>query len=84
MEIFTVPNLLSWSASIMLLIGLKLIGDKKLSGFYIASVAEVIWIIWGLMTGSFALVFMSMVIMVMYARAIWLWNKSSELPLSQE
>jgi hypothetical protein len=76
-SIFTVPNILSWGGCILLLIALSLIGDKKKVGFYIALIAESMWVAWGLMTHSMALVVMSIFIMVMYVRAIWAWGKDS-------
>lgn len=71
------PSILSWSGCLLLLLGLKFIGDKKLSGFYIALVAELLWIVWGIITGSFALVAMSIAIILMYIRAIYFWNKTA-------
>jgi len=68
-------DLLSWAGCIFLLYGLKLIGDKKRLGFYIALWAEFLWIVWGLITHAHALVAMSVVITLMYVRAIWLWGK---------
>lgn len=66
--------LLSWVACAALLFGLKLIGDKRVEGFYVALVAEAMWIVWGVLTGSSALVIMSMWIIVMYVRAIVAWK----------
>ena len=68
-------NILSWGGCALLLLGLKLIGDKKQFGFYVASVAEIMWIVWGLLTSSYALVVMSLAILVMYIRAIRSWGK---------
>lgn len=67
-------NVLSWGGCGLLLLGLRLIGDQKRLGFWIASVAELMWIAWGLLTHSYALVAMSLAILVMYARAIWKWK----------
>ncbi len=69
--------ILSWGGCLLLLLGLKLIGDKKISGFYIALIAEALWIIWGIFAGAWALVVMSIVLSVMYARAIYLWKKDA-------
>jgi hypothetical protein len=69
--------ILSWGGCLLLLVGLKLIGDKKKNGFYVAMIAEAMWIAWGLLTGSYALVVMSLAIMVMYVRAVWSWGKSN-------
>lgn len=69
-------TVLSWSACVVLLLGLKLIGDKRLSGFYVALVAEVMWIVWGLLTHANALVVMSIAITVMYIRGIRAWGKT--------
>ncbi len=66
---------LSWGGCLLLLYGLKMIGDKKLAGFYVALIAEAMWIAWGFMTHSSALVIMSLAIMVMYVRAIAAWKK---------
>lgn len=66
---------LSWAAAIVLLYGLKLIGDKRLLGFYVATLAEVMWMTWGVLTHGFAIVVVSSWIIVMYARAIMLWEK---------
>lgn len=68
---------LSWSACVLLLWGLKRIGDKRISGFVLASIAEVMWIVWGAVTHSAAIVVMSAVILAMYARAIWAWRESA-------
>lgn len=68
-------SVLSWGGCALLLIGLKLIGDKMKIGFYVALVAEAMWIIWGVLTGSYALVAMSAAITVMYVRAIRQWGK---------
>lgn len=67
---------LSWGGCILLLYGLKLIGDKKMSGFFVATVAELMWIAWGVLDKAWALVVMSVWIVGMYVRAIWLWRKS--------
>jgi hypothetical protein len=67
-------NILSWGGCGLLLLGLRLIGDKKVLGFWIASAAELMWIVWGVMTHSYALVAMSLAILLMYARAIWKWK----------
>ncbi len=72
------PTILSWSACALLLWGLKLIGDKKKSGFYLALIAETLWIVWGMLTHSYALTVMSVVIMMMYIRAIYLHDKIYE------
>jgi hypothetical protein len=70
----TLATLLSWGGCALLLIGLKLIGDKRASGFWVALVAEAMWIAWGVTTGAWALVAMSAVIMAMYVRALVLWK----------
>lgn len=72
-------EVLSWGGCLLLLYGLKMIGDKKLSGFYVALVAEAMWIVWGFMTHSYALVIMSLAIVVMYVRAIAAWKKNETL-----
>lgn len=77
-------TILSWGGCALLLVGLKLIGDKKKFGFYVALVAEVMWIIWGLLTGSYALVAMSAAITVMYIRAISQWGKAEQLTTNEE
>jgi hypothetical protein len=71
-----IATVLSWVGCFTLLYGLKLIGDKKLSGFYVALVAEALWIAWGAMTHAWALILMSAWIIGMYVRAIWLWRKA--------
>jgi len=71
---------LSWAGCFGLLYGLKLIGDKKLTGFYVALVAELLWIAWGALTGSWALIVMSVWIVGMYVRAILLWSKVEAKP----
>jgi hypothetical protein len=67
--------ILSWGGCLLLLLGLKWIGDKKRIGFYVAMVAELMWIVWGLLTHSYALVAMSVAIMAMYVRAVLSWSK---------
>lgn len=69
-------EILSWGGCALLLLGLKFIGDKKLYGFYVATGAELLWIVWGLRTHAFALVAMSLAITLMYVRAIWQWKKA--------
>jgi hypothetical protein len=69
-------DVLSWSACFLLLVGLELIGRKKISGFFVAFIAEILWIWWAARTGAHAMVVMSGVICVMYLRAIWNWRKS--------
>jgi hypothetical protein len=69
-------NILSWSGCILLLYGLKLIGEKKIYGFYITFTAEALWVIWGIMNHSWAVVVMSLCIMAMYIRSIYLWRKA--------
>lgn len=71
-------NILSWGGCLLLLLGLKLIGDQKKVGFYVAMVAEVMWILWGCLTHSWALVGMSTAIMIMYVRAIWQWGQNEK------
>ena len=71
----TAASVLSWGGCLLLLYGLKLIGDKKLSGFYVALAAELLWIAWGVLDKAWALVAMSVWIVGMYVRAIWLWQK---------
>lgn len=68
--------ILSWCGCLLLLFGLKLIGDKKKVGFYVALIAEAMWIVWGALTGSYALVVMSVAITLMYMRAILEWGKA--------
>lgn len=70
-------QLLSWIGCAFLLFGLKLIGDKKLSGFYVALVGEFLWIAWGVIDKAWALVAMSVVISLMYGRAIASWKKAA-------
>lgn len=72
-----IPGFLSWGGCLGILLGLKLIGDKKLSGFYVALVAEAMWIVWGVWTQSYALVVMSAAITAMYIRAIHQWKKTA-------
>jgi hypothetical protein len=76
-SILSIQNILSWGGCALLLVALQLIGDKRKVGFYVALVAEAMWIAWGAITGSFALVVMSIAIMIMYVRAIRAWGKSS-------
>ena len=70
-----ISTLLSWGGCVLLLIGLKLIGDKNIKGFHIALIAESLWIVWGVLTGTWALVVMSLAISAMYARSIYQWQK---------
>ena len=70
-------SLISWVGAILLVVGIKLIGDKKISGFYLATFAEVLWIVWGIFTGSWALVVMSAVFIIMYARAVYKWKNDA-------
>lgn len=69
-------SLLSWAACLLLLFGLKLIGDKRIGGFYVAMGAEILWIGWGALSQAYAIVFMSLAICLMYVRAIAEWKKS--------
>lgn len=71
----TIADIISWVAVVVLLYGLKLIGDKRTSGFYVAIVAEVLWAIWGCMTHSLAVIFVSVYVTVMYVRAIMKWEQ---------
>lgn len=71
-----ITTILSWLGCALLLYGLKLIGDKKRAGFWVALAGEMLWIVWGIIGGAWALVAMSIVISVMYVRAIWAWKKS--------
>jgi hypothetical protein len=71
-------GILSWGGCLLLLLGLKLIGDQKKVGFYVAMVAEVMWIVWGILTHSWALVGISTAIMGMYVRAIVQWNQKEK------
>jgi hypothetical protein len=71
-----VLNILSWGACLLLLWGLKLVGEKKRHGFYFSLVAEALWILWGVETKAWALVVMSLWICGMYFRALALWGKS--------
>lgn len=73
-----VTTFLSWVGCVLLLYGLKLIGDKKRSGFWVALVGEALWIAWGIIDHAWALVAMSVVISVMYLRAIWAWGKNED------
>lgn len=70
-----ITTALSWVGCALLLYGLKLIGDKKRVGFWVALAGEALWIVWGIIGGAWALVAMSVVISVMYVRAIWAWKK---------
>ena len=69
-------SIISWVACALLLVGLKLIGDKRVLGFWIALAAEFMWIAWGAATGAMALVAMSVCISIMYIRAIRAWRRS--------
>lgn len=73
-----IDDVLSWGGCALLLIGLKLIGDKKVLGFWVALAAELVWIAWGFRTHGYALVTMSSVILGMYVRAIMLWGKAEK------
>lgn len=70
-------NGISWIGCALLLWGLRMIGDKKRLGFFVASAGEVLWIVWGFLTGAHALIAMSLAILYMYIRAIWLWQKDA-------
>ena len=73
----TLLDVVSWAGCILLLLGLKSIGEKNLSGFYLALFAEVLWIAWGAVTHAYALVAMSIAIVGMYVRAIVLWKRET-------
>lgn len=58
-----------------MLYGLKLLGDKKLAGFWVTLVGEALWIAWGILDKAWALVAMSIVISLMYVRGIRNWGR---------
>ena len=71
-------TLISIVAAVVLLYGLKLIGDKNKLGFYVAAAAEVLWIFWGVCTESWALTGLSAVLLAMYVRNVWAWSAKVE------
>lgn len=68
-----VNTYLSWTACVLLLIGLKLVGDKKSAGLFVAAASEALWVAWGVMTHSMAIVAMGICLICMYVRAIQKW-----------
>jgi nicotinamide riboside transporter PnuC len=69
-------DIISWLGCIILLLALELVARKRIEGFFIAIVAEALWIYWGVQTKAYALVAMSVAIVLMYFRAIYAWNKT--------
>lgn len=72
-------DVISWAAGICLLYGIKLIGDKKSTGFFFGIVGEIVWIVWALFTPhSSALIMMSLAFIMMYVRGVVMWRKDEK------
>lgn len=58
-----------------MLVGMKLIGDKKFSGFIVSIVSRILWCIWAYRFNATPLVIMNIAMLIVYVRNIVLWRK---------
>jgi hypothetical protein len=75
-------DLLSWGGIVLLLTGMKLIGEKRFSGFIVSIASRILWLIWAYRFHATALVVMNVAMVLAYFRNIFLWQREKKKSLS--
>ncbi len=76
LEILKTFYSLDWVASLLTLLGMIYIGNKKRIGFIIAIVSNIIWIIFAIKMHSDGMVFLNIILAVIYIRSYIQWGKN--------
>ena len=71
-------NLLSWGGVALLVVGAKLIGDKKVSGFIISILSRLMWMIWAYRLGINPLFIMNIMMIIVYVYNTNRWLKEDK------
>ena len=74
--LLSVPSLVSYVLCFILLYAIKLIGDKKIQGFYLGIATEVGWTLYGVWIHTPGLCILSIMIAGIYLRNVREWKKN--------
>lgn len=70
---------IDWLATVCGLLGVYLLGNKNKIGFIVFMMASMSWIIFGLITGSIAVIVGSSIFLMMHLRGFIKWNKEAKI-----
>ncbi|MDH3492021.1 MAG: PnuC protein [Acidobacteriota bacterium] len=77
MQIFQYYGI-DWLATACGLSGVYLLGNQNKFGFVVFMVASMSWIIFGAITGSYAVIIGSCIFLVLHARGLYKWIRQEE------
>ncbi len=66
---------IDWVATACGLLGVYLIGNRNKFGFVVFMVASISWIVFGSITGSYAVIIGSTIFLFLHARGLYKWVK---------
>ncbi|NNE66107.1 MAG: PnuC protein [Pyrinomonadaceae bacterium] len=64
---------IDWLATSCGLLGVYLLGNQNKYGFVVFMVASASWIVFGSITGSYAVIIGSMIFLILHARGLYKW-----------
>lgn len=70
---------IDWLATVCGLAGVYLLGNKNKTGFVVFMMASASWIIFGIISGSVAVVIGSSIFLLMHLRGLLRWNKEARV-----
>ncbi len=70
---------IDWLATICGLLGVYLLGNKNKVGFIVFMMASTSWIIFGVITGSLAVIIGSSIFFMMHLRGFLMWTREAKI-----
>ncbi len=70
---------IDWVATMCGLLGVYMLGNRNKIGFIVFMLASMSWVIFGIMTGSVAVIIGSSIFFLMHLRGFLKWNREAKL-----
>jgi len=68
-------NLLGWTGNIFFIVGVYLLGEKDVKGFYINSVANALYAVQSIIMNNVPLFWLSIALIILNVKGIYEWRK---------
>ena len=72
-------NLLGWTGNIFFIVGVYLLGEKDVKGFYINSVANALYAVQSIIMNNVPLFWLSIALIILNVKGIYEWRKKWEI-----
>ena len=66
---------IDWSACVLTVVGFKLLGDKKILGWYLSAAGQLLWGLYGITTGQIPIVIINVIFVGIGIRNIIKWKR---------